>query len=94
VGSTCLVVWGSALISQLILRRRADRDGTPLPLRMKGFPGLTILGLVLLGLIFAVGFSADASRVQLFSTFALIAGIALACAVGARLTGGRQPTNR
>jgi len=32
--------------------------------------------------------------VQLFSTFALIAGIALACAVGARLTGGRQPTNR
>jgi amino acid transporter, AAT family len=87
VGSTCLVVWGSALVSQLVLRRRADRDGTPLPLRMKGFPGLTILGLVLLGLIFAVGFSADSSRVQLFSTFALIAGIAAACAVGARLTG-------
>ena len=39
VGSTCLVVWGTALVSQLILRRRADRDGTPLPLRMKGFPG-------------------------------------------------------
>jgi AAT family amino acid transporter len=39
VGSTCLVVWGSALVSQFILRRRADRDGTPLPLRMKGFPG-------------------------------------------------------
>ena len=40
VGSTCLVVWGSALVSQLILRRRADRDGTHLALRMKGFPDL------------------------------------------------------
>lgn len=86
VGSTCLVVWGSALLSQLILRRRADRAGAPLPLRMKGFPGLTILGLVLLAVIFAVGFSAEGSRIQLFSTFALIAGIALACALGARLT--------
>jgi amino acid transporter, AAT family len=94
VGSTCLVVWGSALVSQLILRRRADRDGIPLPLRMKGFPGLTILGLVLLALIFAVGFSADSSRVQLFSTFALIAGIALANAAGARLTSGNGPANR
>lgn len=86
VGSTCLAVWGSALLSQLILRRRADRAGAPLPLRMKGFPGLTILGLVLLAVIFAVGFSAEGSRIQLFSTFALIAGIALACALGARLT--------
>jgi AAT family amino acid transporter len=94
VGSTCLVVWGSALVSQLILRRRADRDGVRLPLRMKGFPGLTILGLVLLGLIFAVGFSAEASRVQLLSTFGLIAGIALACAAGARLTGRNRPANR
>ncbi|KQQ80426.1 MULTISPECIES: amino acid permease [Micrococcaceae] len=90
VGSTCLVVWGSALVSQLILRRRAVRDGTPLPLKMKGFPVLTVLGLVLLGLIFAVGFSAEESRVQLFSTFALIAGIALACAAGARIQGRRQ----
>ena len=87
VGSTCLVVWGSALVSQLVLRRRADREGSPLPLRMKGYPALTVLGLVLLGLIFAVGFSAEDSRVQLLSTFALIAGIALASAVGARLSG-------
>ncbi|UEL27251.1 amino acid permease [Pseudarthrobacter sp. L1SW] len=92
VGSTCLVVWGSALVSQLILRRRADRAGIPLPLRMKGFPGLTILGLVLLALIFAVGFSAEESRIQLFSTFALIAGIALASAAGARLTARTRHT--
>lgn len=84
VGSTCLMVWGSALVSQLILRRRADRDGIKLPLRMKGFPGLTIFGLVLLGLIFAVGFSnADSSR-QLVSTIVLIAAIAAACRIAAK----------
>ncbi|WP_104092288.1 amino acid permease [Arthrobacter sp. GMC3] len=79
VGSTCLMVWGSALISQLILRRRADRTGTILPLRMKGFPVLTILGLVLLAAIFIVGFIGEQSRGQLFGTFALVAGIAVAC---------------
>ncbi|QDW30167.1 amino acid permease [Arthrobacter sp. KBS0702] len=91
VGSTCLVVWGSALVSQLILRRRADRAGTELPLRMKGFPGLTIFGLVLLALIFAVGFSSPDSSRQLFSTMALIAGIAAACWIGARIS-GRRPS--
>lgn len=85
VGSTCLVVWGSALVSQLILRRRADSAGLRLPLRMFGFPWLTILGLVLLATIFGVGLSEESSRVQLLSTFALIAAIAAACWVGARL---------
>ncbi|ALE92546.1 amino acid transporter [Arthrobacter alpinus] len=79
VGSTCLIVWGSALVSQLILRRRADRDGTALPLRMRGFPVLTILGLVLLAAIFTVGFIGEGSRGQLFGTFALVAGIAVVC---------------
>lgn len=89
VGSTCLMVWGSALVSQLILRRRADRDGTELPLRMKGFPGMTIFGLVLLALIFAVGFSnADSSR-QLVSTIMLIAAIAAACRIGAKVSASR-----
>jgi AAT family amino acid transporter len=77
VGSTALVVWGAALLSQLILRRRADRDGTALPLRMRGFPYLTMAGLVLLLAIFAVGFSDPVSRTQLFSSFGLVAGIAV-----------------
>ncbi|GAC1386567.1 MAG: amino acid permease [Pseudarthrobacter sp.] len=92
VGSTCLVVWGTALVSQLVLRRRADREGTRLPLRMKGFPGLTVFGLVLLALIFAVGFSAESSRIQLLSTFVLVACIAGACWLGARFAArSRQP---
>lgn len=90
VGSTCLVVWGTALVSQLILRRRADRSGTVLPLRMKLFPGLTVFGLVLLGLIFAVGFSAESSRSQLFSTIALIAVLAAACWISGRVTAARR----
>lgn len=38
VGSTCLLAWTSALLTQLALRLRADREGTALPLRMPGFP--------------------------------------------------------
>ncbi|WP_415856734.1 amino acid permease, partial [Sinomonas sp. G460-2] len=72
VGSTCLMVWGSALISQLVLRHRADRDGVELPLRMAGFPWLTVVGLVILAAIFAVGLMGDDSRPQLLSTFALV----------------------
>jgi AAT family amino acid transporter len=89
VGSTCLMVWGSALVSQLILRRRADRDRTELPLRMKGFPALTIFGLILLALIFAVGFSSAESSRQLVSTLILVAAIAAACRIGAKVAGSR-----
>ncbi len=89
VGSTCLVVWGSALLSQFILRRRADRDGAVLPLRMKGFPVLTLVGLTLLGLIFIVGFLGTDSRVQLIGTFCLVAAIAVACRLARKVRSGR-----
>jgi AAT family amino acid transporter len=47
---------------------------------------------VLLALIFAVGFSAESSRVQLLSTFALVACLAGACWLGARLAArGHRP---
>jgi AAT family amino acid transporter len=78
VGSTCLLVWTSALLAQLALRLRADREGTELPLRMPGFPGLTVFGLVILAAIFTVGFIGEDSRPQLLSTFALVALLAVA----------------
>ncbi|MDQ0031215.1 amino acid permease [Arthrobacter bambusae] len=90
VGSTCLVVWGTALVSQFILRRRADLEGTELPLRMKGFPFLTVFGLVLLALIFVVGFSNAESAGQLIGTFLLIACIAVACRIGAKVKSARN----
>lgn len=93
VGSTCLVVWGTALVSQFILRRRADRDGTELPLRMKGFPFLTVFGLALLALIFVVGFSNAESAGQLIGTFLLIACIAVACRIGAKVKAARSASS-
>ncbi|UKA55527.1 amino acid permease [Arthrobacter sp. FW305-BF8] len=76
VGSTSLLVWASALLAQLALRLRADREGTFLPLRMAGFPWFTGLGLVILAAIFTVGFIGEDSRPQLLSTFALVAALA------------------
>jgi AAT family amino acid transporter len=45
---------------------------------------------VLLALIFAVGFSSPDTSTQLFSTLALVAGIAAACWIGARITRNRD----
>jgi AAT family amino acid transporter len=78
VGSTSLLVWTSALLAQLALRLRADRDGIALPLRMAGFPWLTGLGLLILAAIFTVGFIGEDSRPQLLSTFGLVALLAVA----------------
>ena len=49
---------------------------------------------MLLALIFAVGFSGPDSSRQLFSTMALVAGIAAACWIGARLTRSRLARDR
>ena len=76
VGSTCLLVWTIALVSQLILRRRADRDGTRLPFRMWGFPYLSYVGLAILAAIFVLAMLAPGTRVQLLSTIVLTLGIA------------------
>lgn len=83
VGSTCLLVWTISLLSQWILRRRADRAGTPLPLRMRGFPWLSGLGLAMLGAIFVLAMCTPGPRLQLLSTTALTLGIA-ACSEAAR----------
>ena len=88
VGSTCLLVWTMTLVSQLILRRRAERNGTPLPFRMAGFPYLTVLALAILALIFVLLLSAPETRVQFLSMAALTAAIAVASALARRLRKG------
>lgn len=87
VGATCLLVWTLSLISQLILRRRADRAGTRLPFRMWAFPYLTWFGLALLGLIFALGLNTPGTRAQLLSMFGLAAAIAAITALARRRRG-------
>lgn len=85
VGSTCLLVWTISLLSQLILRRRADREGTPLPFRMHGFPYLTVMALGILVLIFALLLSTAETRLQFLSMLGLTLGIAAASEIARRM---------
>lgn len=77
VGSACLLVWTATLLSQLILRRRANRTGTHLSFRMRGFPYLTLFALAILAVIFALLLSSPETRMQLLLMAALTAGIAI-----------------
>ncbi|WP_067201510.1 amino acid permease [Microbacterium sp. XT11] len=73
VGSTLLVIWTATAVSQIILRRRADRDGAPMPMRMWGFPWLSWLCLVLLAGVVALTMIDPAARTQLLLTLGLTA---------------------
>jgi AAT family amino acid transporter len=74
VGAICLLVWTISLLSQLILRARADRAGTPLPFRMRGYPVLTLVGLAVLALIFVLLVATPATRMQ-FVSMVVLAGV-------------------
>ncbi|MDQ0649053.1 L-asparagine transporter-like permease [Microbacterium natoriense] len=73
VGSTLLVIWTSTAVSQIILRRRADRSGEVMPMRMWGFPWLSWLCLVLLAGVIALTMIDPAARIQLLLTIGLTA---------------------
>lgn len=90
VGSTCLLVWTISLLSQLILRHRANRDGTRLPFRMAGYPYLTVIGLGVLALIFGLLLSESHTRLQFLSMAALTAVIAITSEVTRRVRASRQ----
>lgn len=89
VGATCLLVWTIALVSQLILRRRADRAGTALPYRMRGFPVPTLAALAVLALIFVLLVASPDTRAQFLSMAALTVAIGLASACARRWRGAR-----
>ncbi|MBN6114270.1 amino acid permease [Xanthomonas bonasiae] len=89
VGATCLLVWTISLLSQLILRARADRAGTRLPFRMRGYPVLTLLALAILAVIFGLLVASPDTRAQFLSMAALTAAIALISGVARRLRRGR-----
>lgn len=81
IGSTVLVVWTLSLISQIILRRRADRAGEKLPFRMWCFPYLSYLALALIGMIVLLGLADPVVRTQFGLTAGLIVLIAVLCKV-------------
>lgn len=90
VGSTLLVTWAAVAASQIILRRRADRDATPLPVRMPGFPWLSWVCVALIAGVVVLAASDPAARVQVLLTAALTGvlflGALLAQARGRRAT--------
>ncbi|WP_349829595.1 amino acid permease [Brevibacterium litoralis] len=73
VGSTLIVTWLVTIVSHLVLRQRARREGTPLPLRMWAFPVLTWVVLALVLAIVALGMTVPAVRSQLIATALLTA---------------------
>jgi len=89
VGSTCLLVWTLALVSQLVLRRRAERSGVQLPFRMAAFPYLTVFALAILGLIFLLLLSEAATRMQFLAMVVLTLCIAGCSALARRGRAGR-----
>ncbi|WP_394938539.1 amino acid permease [Psychromicrobium sp. YIM B11713] len=78
LGSTALMMWLATIVSQIILRRRADAAGEKLSVRMWGFPYLSWFTMLLIVLVMLLGFLDTNVRIQLLSTFALTAIIALA----------------
>ncbi|WP_026919323.1 amino acid permease [Gordonia shandongensis] len=72
VGSTLLVTWLAITAAQIVLRRRADRAGTPLPLKMWGYPYLSWLTLVALAAIVVLALVTESVREQVVSTTVLV----------------------
>jgi AAT family amino acid transporter len=85
VGATCLLVWTISLLSQLVLRARADRAGTPLPFRMRGYPALTLIGLAVLALVFVLLVVTPDTRTQFISMAMLTAAIAVVSEIARRI---------
>ncbi|MFC9760426.1 amino acid permease [Rhodococcus jostii] len=80
VGSTILVLWTFVTVSQIVLRRRAEKSGrTDLPLKMWGFPYLSYVALALLAAVAVLALFDDSARNQLFATLTFTCAITLAC---------------
>ncbi|WP_178980518.1 amino acid permease [Rothia koreensis] len=77
IGSTILAVWTFALISQIVLRKRAEKEGRKLPLKMWAFPWGSYLALLLVAVIVILGLTDTEVRFQLIATTVLICVIAI-----------------
>lgn len=73
VGSTIIVTWIMTICSHIVLRRRAEREGSPLPLRMWGFPYLSYGTLLAVVCIIGLGMTVPIIRGQLLATGTLMA---------------------
>ncbi|MFE9673352.1 amino acid permease [Streptomyces sp. NPDC006259] len=78
IGAVILVVWVFIAVSQLRLRRRLEREASQrLVVRMWAFPVLTWVALAGMAAIFVLMAREPGTRVQLYSTGAMTAALAL-----------------
>ncbi|MGA5294459.1 amino acid permease [Streptomyces sp. SCA2-2] len=79
IGAVILVVWFFTAASQLVLRRRTEREAPErLVVRMWLFPGLTWVALAAMAGVFVLMAKEPDTRVQLLSTGSLTVALALA----------------
>ncbi|MES6819522.1 amino acid transporter, partial [Cutibacterium acnes] len=76
--------------SQYVLRRRAEKEGTLLPMRLKGFPVVNWAAMILLVAIVVLGMFAPDVRAQLMSTGGLVV-ILYVIGMGWSRHAGRSP---
>lgn len=88
VGAATLVVWGFIAVSQLITRRRLERQAPEkLVVRMWLFPGLTIVALLGIAAVLLLMLREGDTRTQL----AFTAGLTVVLALGGYLRQRRHP---
>ncbi|MEV4680286.1 amino acid permease [Streptomyces kurssanovii] len=69
IGAIILVVWFFIAVSQLVLRRRTERESPEkLVVKMWLFPGLTLLALAGMATVFALMLREEETRMQLLGT--------------------------
>ncbi|MGW7289156.1 amino acid permease [Streptomyces sp. NPDC054847] len=69
IGAIILVVWFFIAVSQLVLRRRTERENPEkLVVKMWLFPGLTLLALAGMATVFALMLREEETRMQLLGT--------------------------
>ena len=87
-GASLLIVWTFIAVSELRLRRRLEQHaGEALPIRMWGFPLLTIATLVVLAGLALLMLTDPGSRVQLFSAATMFAILVVASFANSAIRG-------
>ena len=77
VGSTLIVTWVATLVSQIVLRRRAEAAGQSLPLRMWGYPWLSWVTLAGIAVIIGLGLTVESVRFQIVGTLIFVVALYL-----------------
>lgn len=75
VGSTLIVTWVVTLVSQIIIRRRAEAAGEELPLKMWLFPWLSYATLAGIAMIIILGLTVESVRIQILGTLVFTAAL-------------------